>query len=75
MTTRISAETRAHIARRWPDILQALARGELVKDILAAEGIGRNELYAFKVGNAQLQAEWESAREASALLNDHQESS
>lgn len=66
MTTRISEETRTRIAVAWPQILRAIADGDLIKDVLGAAGISRHELNAYKSGNARLVAEWDAAREASA---------
>ena len=66
MNQRISEDTRARIANAWPEILDALANGELVKDTLAKLGISRDAMRAFKAGNPAACADWDLAREQSA---------
>ena len=66
MTSRISDATRERIAQAWPEILDALANGELVRDVLAAHSITRDALRAYKAGNPAACAEWDLAREQSA---------
>jgi hypothetical protein len=67
MTTgRISAETEARVSSAWPEIIEALAAGELVKNVLARAGLARANIAAFMVANPGARIEWESAREASA---------
>ena len=62
---RISDATRARIAQAWPDILAALADGELVRDALEAAGITRDMFRAF-IADPARKAEWDNAREQSA---------
>lgn len=66
MTTRISPETRAKIAQAWPQILEGLAAGELVRDVLKAQGFSAGELRCYRATTTGAQAEWEAAREDSA---------
>jgi hypothetical protein len=63
---RISPETAARITAAWPDLLERLARGELVRDALAANALNADALRAFKAGDAARRVEWDEAREASA---------
>src|SRR5678816_537415 len=62
----ISAATESAILAVWPDILAAVAAGELVKTTLAAHGVSRESLRLFLVRNPVRRTEWEQAREASA---------
>ena len=66
MTSRISPETHDRIAQAWPTILEGLARGDLVRDVLRAAGFSRQELEAYRAGDAQVRVEWDAARESSA---------
>ena len=61
----ISKETRERISQHWPEILTALAAGELVAPLLARYGISRGEQRAYMADLAR-KAEWEEAREQSA---------
>jgi hypothetical protein len=63
---RISDATRARIAQAWPDIIAALADGELVRDALEGAGISRGMLRAYLDSDASARAQWDSAREQSA---------
>lgn len=63
---RIGEDTRARIAAAWPDVLAALADGELVADTLNAHAISRGMLRAFLSESADRRAEWDQARERSA---------
>lgn len=64
--TRISEETRERIRKAWPDVLAGLAAGELVRDVLARNGISIGEKRAFILGEPGAKEAWDEAREASA---------
>lgn len=64
--SRISEETRARIRAAWPSILEGLARGDLVKDILARNQVSVEMKRAFILTEPGAQAEWDEARESSA---------
>ena len=66
MTSRISDATRDRIAQAWPEILDALATGGLVKSVLAKHNVSRPMLGAYLAGNPQLRVDWDTAREQSA---------
>lgn len=51
----------------WPRLLAALADGELVKVMLAREGIDRNALRMFLSRYPERNAEWQRAKEDSAV--------
>lgn len=63
---RISEETRARIARAWPDILTALAAGELVRNVLRKHDVSADMLRAYRASEPSARQEWEDAREQSA---------
>lgn len=66
MNTRIGAALRARIDKAWPDIIAALAAGQMVADVLEMAGLKRDHLFAYMRENPAAREEWESAREASA---------
>jgi hypothetical protein len=66
MTTRISEDTRAAIKTAWPEILSALAAGELVRDVLARLNLKPEWLRAYRASEPGARQEWEDAREDSA---------
>ena len=66
MTGRISEGTRERIAKAWPELMDTLANGQLVHVALAAAGISRDQMRAYKAGNPQACKEWDMAREDSA---------
>lgn len=63
---RIGPETIERLTKAWPDILEGLAAGKLVRDVLAQHGTNADALRAYKSGNPQARAEWDEARERSA---------
>ena len=66
MNTRIGAETAARVATAWPEILRALAAGELVGKACARLGLKPEWLYAYRAQVHGARQEWEDARESSA---------
>lgn len=64
--TRISEETRERIRKAWPDVLAGLAAGELVRDVLARNGISSEMKRAFVLSEPGARESWDEAREASA---------
>jgi hypothetical protein len=63
---RISPETHAHITAVWPAILEGLASGKLVRDILRDAGITSDMKRAYILTEPSAAKEWDEAREASA---------
>lgn len=63
---RIGPETIERLTRAWPEILEGLAAGKLVRDVLAQHGTNADALRAYKSANPQARAEWDEARERSA---------
>lgn len=66
MPFHISPETRAKIAAAWPEMLERLARGDLVRDIVKDAGFLRQQIDGYKLTTPGAVAEWDTARESSA---------
>ena len=66
MAYHISPEVRAKIAAAWPDMLDRLARGDLVRDIVRDVGVLRQQVDGYKLTTPGAVAEWDTARESSA---------
>lgn len=62
----MSEDTRANVAQAWPALLEGIAAGDMVKDVLARAGLTYYQVRHFLRSNPQLRTEWEDAREASA---------
>ncbi len=66
MADNLSDAKRAAVAAAWPDILQRLAAGDLVKDVLPGLGLMRDDVSRYKLSTPGAVAQWDEAREASA---------
>lgn len=67
MATNLGDAARSHLARVWPDFLQRVAAGELIKEICAELGVTRGMYRTWiSEGGQERRSEWELAREASA---------
>lgn len=66
MATRISPELAARVRAAWPELLSAVESGARMDHAIAAAGLKREWVRAFKVLEPGAQAEWEDAREHSA---------
>jgi hypothetical protein len=66
MASRISPETEAKIAEAWPDILEALARGDRIDLACLAAGVNPGCVRVYRVAHPARNKEWELAREESA---------
>ncbi len=64
--TRISDATREKVRQVWPAILEGLAAGRLVRDVLREHGVSNDVLRLYKSESPQARAEWDEARERSA---------
>jgi len=63
---RISDATRRAIADAWQSILDGIAAGGLVRDVLARHGVSRDALRCVLATEPGTREQWEQAREASA---------
>ena len=63
---RIGPETAARMTAAWPAILDALANGRLVREVMREHKISDGMKRAYLAGNAQARIDWDAAREASA---------
>jgi hypothetical protein len=66
MASHISPETEAKIAQAWPDILEALARGDRIDLACKAADVKPGSVRVYRVRNPERNKEWELAREESA---------
>ena len=66
MENRIGPETRARIEDAWPVILERLAAGELVRDIMRDLKVSDGMKRAYLASAPNARTEWNTAREASA---------
>ena len=67
MATRISPETAERIAQAWPDLLDALAAGEVMAPHYARHKVSADQVRVWRVaGGPERAAEWDAAREQSA---------
>ena len=67
MATRISVETAARIAKAWPDLLDALAAGEVMAPHYKAAGVSADQVRVWRVAQGPAAAtDWDAAREQSA---------
>lgn len=65
--TNLGPAARAHLAQVWPEFLQRVAAGELIKEICAELGVTRGMYRAWIAEGGQARrTEWDLAREASA---------
>ena len=66
MATRIGPEQRAKIEKAWPDLLDAMAAGDVMAPHYKAAGVTADQVRVWKVEDRQRVLEWDSAREQSA---------
>ena len=66
MATRISDDTRARIAAAWPDLLDALAAGEIMAPHYAKASVTADQVRVWRLEEPQRGTEWDTAREQSA---------
>lgn len=64
--TRISEETRARVAKIWPSIIDGLAAGEQVRDVLALANVSLNVARAYMDSTPGARDEWNTAKADSA---------
>ena len=64
--TRISDATREKVRKAWPAILEGLADGKLIRDVLAQHGVSRDVLRLWLAEDQGRRTEWDLARERSA---------
>jgi len=62
----MNPEQRARIAEAWPRLLAGLAAGDLIKTMLAREGLDRYHVSDYKLSVPGAKAAWDEARAASA---------
>lgn len=62
----ISDETRARVLKAWPAILDALASGAVVNEVLKKHKLTRGIMCAFLATEPNARNEWETAKEVSA---------
>ena len=66
MATRIGDETAARIENAWPDLLDKLAAGSMVRVALADLGLKPEHVRAYLKANPSARTDWDDAREQSA---------
>ena len=66
MPTRISDETAARIAAAWPDLLDALAAGQVMAPVYAAAGLSADMVRCWRRLDSAREKDWDTAREQSA---------
>ena len=64
--TRISAATAARIAAAWPDLLDRLARGNIMQRAYQAHGLSADMVRCWRAGDPEREKAWDAAREQSA---------
>lgn len=60
------ADQQSPTALAWQRLLDGIAAGELIKDLMAREGITRSAVRHYIASNPAARAQWDAAREASA---------
>ncbi len=60
------ADTHALVAQAWSNLLDGIAAGDMVKDVLARNGLTYNQVRVYLRAHPQVRTEWDDAREASA---------
>ena len=69
MTTRIGDETRARIATAWPDLIQAMAAGEIMAPHYEKAKVSADQVRVWRMDHGPgglREAEWQAARQQSA---------
>jgi hypothetical protein len=83
MATRISEETAARIERAFPDLLDALAAGEVMAPHYAKAKVSADQVRVWRVAVPERLAAWDAARQQSAdayadmildVANNHKDS-
>ena len=66
MATRIGEDTRKRIEAAWPDLLDALAAGEIMAPHYAKAKVSADQVRVWRVESPDRGKEWDTAREQSA---------